>query len=48
MVAFLFILPKIVGVSGIWLTMPLSETVTIFISLFLYYAHGKQYLEIME
>ena len=47
-VVFLLILPKIVGVSGIWLTMPLSETVTIFISLFLYYAHGKQYLEIME
>ena len=40
--AFILILPPIIGVSGIWLTMPLSETVTIFIAFFLYRAYGRQ------
>ncbi len=42
--AFILILPRIIGVSGIWLTMPLAEAVTIFIALYLYRAHGKAYL----
>jgi len=42
--AFILILPPIIGVSGIWLTMPLSETVTIFIAFFLYRAYGRQFL----
>lgn len=41
---FILILPPIIGVSGIWLTMPLSETVTIFIAFFLYRAYGRQFL----
>lgn len=40
--AFILILPPIIGVSGIWLTMPLSEAVTIFIAFFLYRAYGRQ------
>lgn len=39
---FILILPPIIGVSGIWLTMPLSETVTIFIAFFLYRSYGRQ------
>lgn len=42
---FILILPRIIGVSGIWLTMPLSETVTIFIALYLYRVYGKQYMK---
>ena len=42
---FILILPRIIGVSGIWLTMPLSETVTIFIAFYLYRAYGRQVME---
>ncbi len=43
-VIFLIILPKVIDVSGIWLTMPLSEAVTIFIAFNLYRKYGKNYL----
>lgn len=38
--AFIIILPKIIGVSGIWVTMPLSEIVTVFISVIIYKKKG--------
>ncbi|MCI5569575.1 MAG: MATE family efflux transporter [Candidatus Alectryocaccobium sp.] len=41
---FILILPNLIGVSGVWLTMPLAEAVTIFISLHLYRKHGKSYM----
>lgn len=44
-VAFILILPKLIGVSGIWLTMPLAEAVTIFIALYLYSAYGKRFMQ---
>ena len=43
-VIFLILLPKVIDVSGIWLAMPLSEAVTIFISFNLYRKYGKNYL----
>ena len=44
-VAFILILPRIIGVTaGIWLTMPLSEIVTVFVALYLYRTYGKQYM----
>ena len=39
--AFILTLPKLIGVSGIWLTMPLSEAVTIFIAVYLYRTQGR-------
>ena len=38
--AFIIILPKIIGVSGIWITMPLSEIATVFISVIIYKKNG--------
>lgn len=43
-VIFLIVLPKVIDVSGIWLAMPLSEAVTIFIAFNLYRKYGKNYL----
>lgn len=43
-VIFLILLPKVIDVSGIWLAMPLSEAVTIFIAFNLYRKYGKNYL----
>lgn len=40
-VIFILILPYLIGVSGVWLTMPLAEAVTILISLFLYCRRGR-------
>lgn len=40
-VAFILTLSKLIGVSGIWLTMPLSEAVTIFIAVYLYRTQGR-------
>lgn len=40
-VIFLIVLPKVIDVSGIWLTMPMSEAVTIFIAFNLYRKYGK-------
>ena len=34
-VIFILVLPKLIGVSGVWLTMPMSEAVTIFIAIYL-------------
>ena len=41
---FILILPRIIGVNGIWLTIPLSEAVTVFLAACLYRAYGKSYL----
>lgn len=41
---FILILPNIIGISGVWLTMPMAEAVTIFISLHLYHKYGKCYM----
>lgn len=40
-ILFIVVLPKFLGVSGIWLTMPLAEAVTVFISVPLYFIYGK-------
>ena len=39
-IIFIIILPKIMGVNGIWITMPLSEIVTVFISMIIYKRNG--------
>lgn len=39
-VAFILILPNIIGSAGIWLTMPFSEIITILISFILYQKYG--------
>lgn len=44
-VIFILILPKFIGVNGIWLTMPFAEVCTIMISLFLYYKKGRKYIK---
>lgn len=41
-VVFILILPNIIGVSGVWITMPLAEATTIFIAIYLYQTHGKE------
>ena len=43
-VLFILLLPKLIGVNGIWLTMPCAEAVTIFISAYCYRMHGRGYL----
>ena len=40
-VVFILILPNIIGVSGVWMTMPLAEALTIFIALYLYCSYGR-------
>ena len=40
-VVFILILPKLLGVSGVWITMPLAEAVTIFVAVRLYRSYGK-------
>ena len=40
-VVFILILPKLLGVSGVWITMPLAEAVTIFVAVHLYRSYGK-------
>ncbi len=44
-VVFLLVLPQVVGVNGIWLTMPMAEVTTLVISLALFYFRGKPYLQ---
>ena len=39
-VVFILILPNLIGVSGVWITMPLAEAATIFIAIYLYRTHG--------
>lgn len=40
-VVFILILPNIIGVSGVWMTMPLAEALTIFIAIYLYCSYGR-------
>ena len=40
-VLFILILPELLGVTGVWMTMPLAEAVTIFIAIYLYRKYGK-------
>lgn len=40
-VVFILLLPNIIGVSGVWMTMPLAEALTIFIALYLYCSYGR-------
>ena len=40
---FILILPKLIGVAGVWMTMPLAEAVTIFIAVYLYRTYGKSF-----
>ena len=42
---FILILPQLLGVSGIWLTMPLSEAVTMLIAFPLYLTHRTTFLK---
>lgn len=44
-VIFILVLPKLIGVSGVWLTMPMSEAVTIFIAIYLYRIYGKHFMK---
>ena len=41
-VVFILTLPNIIGVSGVWITMPLAEATTIFIAIYLYQTYGKE------
>ncbi len=40
-VLFILILPELLGVTGVWMTMPLAEAATIFIAIYLYRKYGK-------
>lgn len=40
-VSFILTLPKLLGLPGVWFTMPLSEAITIFISGYFYWCHGR-------
>lgn len=42
-ILFILILPRILGVTGIWLTMPLAEACTIIVALILYFKFGNNY-----
>ena len=44
-VIFILLLPKLIGVSGVWLTMPMAEAVTIFIAIYLYRTYGKHFMK---
>ena len=44
-VIFILVLPKLIGVSGVWLTMPMSEAVAIFIAIYLYRIYGKHFMK---
>ena len=43
-VVFILILPELIGVSGVWITMPLAEAVTIFIAVYLYRTYGTSFM----
>ena len=47
-IVFIIALPPIVGVSGIWLTMPLSEAATIIIAIQLYRKRGRVTPELQQ
>ena len=40
-VIYIFILPPVIGVNGVWLTMPLAELTTLFVSLYMYNKKGR-------
>ena len=42
---FILILPKLIGVAGIWMAMPLAEAVTIFMAVYLYRTYGKSFMQ---
>ena len=42
-VVFIFLLPPIVGINGIWMTMPLAELVTLLVSFVFYRRKGRAY-----
>ncbi len=44
-VLYLFLLPPMVEVNGVWMTMPMAEVSTIFISAFLYLKKGRRVLQ---
>lgn len=44
-VVFILTLPRLIGVWGIWLTMPLSEAVTILLAVYLYRTYGKRFMK---
>lgn len=43
-IVFIFTLPSLVGVNGVWMTMPLAEISTILISFTLFHKKGKKYI----
>lgn len=47
-VAFIVLLPRAIGVAGIWLAMPIAEALTIFIALPLYNRRGKAAVQCIE
>ena len=42
-VVFIFTLPPLVGLNGIWMTMPASELATLFLSVFFFLHNGRDY-----
>ena len=44
-VVFIFALPPLVGLDGIWMTMPASELVTLFLSIFFFLHKGVSYFK---
>lgn len=43
-IIYIFMLPPLVGVNGVWMTMPLAEISTILISFVLFQRKGKKYI----
>lgn len=43
-ILFIFLLPELVGVNGVWMTMPMAEFCTLLISVPLYWKKGRKYL----
>ena len=43
-VIYILVLPIFMEVTGVWLTMPLAELTTMFVSTYLYKKHGKSYM----
>ena len=45
-VIFIFVLPPVIGVNGVWMTMPLAEIVTIFFSVYFFKKKGGKYIDL--
>lgn len=43
-ILFIFLLPELVGVNGVWMTMPMAELCTTLVSVPLYWNKGRKYL----